>query len=76
MSSVLFTIWPTLFQKKLLRIQWAEAWIFAVAAVATGWKTFCFGVWLLGVLAYRLFRSSALGFFKGHFCAFTIAGGC
>lgn len=53
------------FRKNLFRRQWVALLIFVVAAAVIGFKMFLyFGVWLLGVLAYRLSRSSALGLLK------------
>lgn len=53
------------FRKQLFHRQWVAPLIFVVAAAAIGWKMVVyFGVWLLGVLAYRLSRSSALGLLK------------
>jgi peptidoglycan/LPS O-acetylase OafA/YrhL len=53
------------FRKTLFRRQWVAPLIFVAATAAIGWKmVLYFGVWLLGVLAYRLSRSSALGFLR------------
>jgi peptidoglycan/LPS O-acetylase OafA/YrhL len=53
------------FRKKLFRRQWVAPLIFVAATAAIGWKmVLYYGVWLLGVLAYRLSRSSALGLLK------------
>lgn len=57
------------FRKRLFRRQWVAPLIFMAATTARGWKmVLYFGVWLLGVLAYRLSRSNALGLLKvGNF---------
>lgn len=53
------------FRKTLFSRQWVVPLIFVAAAAAIGWKmVLYFGVWLLGVLAYRFSRSSSLGFLK------------
>ncbi len=55
------------FRKTLFRRQWVAPLIFVAAAAAIGWKmVLYFGVWLLGVLAYRLSSRSALGFLKAR----------
>jgi peptidoglycan/LPS O-acetylase OafA/YrhL len=53
------------FRKKLFRRQWVLPLIFVAVTIAIGWKmVLYFGVWLLGVLAYRLSRSNALELLK------------
>lgn len=53
------------FKRQLFRRRWGGGLIFTIVLVVIGWKmAVYFGVWLMGVLAYRVTRASSLAGFK------------
>jgi peptidoglycan/LPS O-acetylase OafA/YrhL len=53
------------FKRQLFRRSWVAPLIFIIALVLIGWKmAVYFGVWLMGVLAYRVTSTSPLASFK------------
>lgn len=53
------------FQNQLFRRRWVASLLFTIALVVIGWKmAVYFGIWLMGVLAYRVTRASPLAGFK------------
>jgi len=53
------------FKRQLFRRRWVAPLIFTIVLVVIGWKmAVYFGVWLMGVLAYRVTRASSLACFK------------
>lgn len=53
------------FRKQLFHSRWISPSVFAIALAVIGWKmTVYFGVWMMGVLAYRLSYSSHLAKIK------------